>query len=177
MENENKNKNTNKKNKKHKGCISMKFAVLISYIVSIASNIILSIIFYLTNHSFKWIGYLIHFFILFSNFISLKHLLYPSGKVIKKYYSITKFLTLSLMSSTIFYFSIFVYMFLNNVDKEIAYFYGFCVLIWSLYHYILISIIFSYIQAISDRPEQSLGKSAPKIDKNLEEIMLNDLNK
>ena len=171
------NKKNNKRNKKHKGCISMKFAVLISYIVSIISNIILSIIFYLTNHYFKWIGYLIHFLILFSNFISLKHLLYPSGKIIKKYYSTTKFFTLSLMSSTVFYFSLFVYMFLKNIDKEISYFYGFCVLIWSLYHYILISIIFSYIQAISDRPEQSQGKMAPKVDKNLEEIMLNDLNK
>ena len=174
---EKESKKSIKNNKKHKGCISMKFAVLISYIVSIASNIILSIIFYLTNHSFKWIGYLIHFFILFSTFISLKHLLYPSGKVVKKYISITKFLTLSMMSSTIFYFSIFVYMFLKNVDKEISYFYGFCVLIWSLYHYILISIIFSYIQAINDRPDSSQGKSAPKVDKNLEEIMLNDLNK
>ena len=81
------------------------------------------------------------------------------------------------MSSTIFYFSIFVYMFLQKVDKEIAYFYGFCILIWSLYHYILISIIFSYIQALSDRPEQAHGKTSPKVDKNLEEIMLNDLNK
>ena len=174
---ENENKKEQKKNKKHKGCISMKFAVLISYLVSIASNIILSIIFYLTNHSFKWIGYLIHFFILFSIFVSLKHLLLPSGKLIKKYISITKCLTVSLMSSTIFYFSIFVYMFLKKVDKEIAYFYGFCLLIWSLYHYILISIIFSYIQALSDRPDQAHGKSAPKVDKNLEEIMLNDLNK
>ena len=174
---DNENKKEKKKNKKHKGCISMRFEVLISYLVSIASNIILSIIFYLTNHSFKWVGYLIHFFILFSIFVSLKHLLLPSGKMIKKYISITKFLTVSLMSSTIFYFSIFVYMFLKKVDKEIAYFYGFCILIWSLYHYILISIIFSYIQALSDRPEQAHGKSAPKVDKNLEDIMLNDLNK
>ena len=170
-------KQNNKKNKKTKGCISMKFAVFVSYIVSIASNIILSIIFYLTNHSFKWIGYFIHCLILLSNMISLKHLLYPTGKIIKKYYSTTKFFTLSLMSSTVFYFSIFVYMFLKNVDKEISYFYGFCILIWSLYHYILISIIFSYIQAISDRPEQSQGKSAPKVDKDLQEIMLNDINK
>ena len=173
----NEQKNNNKRSKKHKGYISMKFAVLISYIVSLTSNIILSIIFYLTNHSFKWIGYLIHFFLIFAILVSLKHLLYPSGKIIKKYYAITKFLTLSLMSSTVFYFSIFIYMFWNHVDNEIAYFYGFCVIIWSLYHYILISIIFSYIQAISDRPEQVKGKSSPKVDKKLEEMMLNDLNK
>ena len=170
-------KKDKKKSKKNKGCISMKFAVLISYLVSIASNVILSIIFYLTNHTYKWIGYLIHFLIVFSIFISLKHLLFPSGKVIKKYYSISRFLTMSLMSSTVFYFSIFVYMFLKKVDKEISYFYGFCILIWSLYHYILLSIIFSYIQALSDRPEEIPGKSAPKVDKDLEEIMLNDINK
>ena len=174
---EKENKKEKKKTKKHKGCISMKFAVFVSYLVCIASNIILSIIIYLTNHGFKWIGYLIHFFIVFSIIVSLKHLLLPSGKVIKKYYSITKFLTISLMASTVFYFSIFVYMFLKRVDKEIAYFYGFCILIWSLYHYILLSIIFSYIQALSDRPDQANEKSAPKVDKNLEEIMLNDLNK
>ena len=38
-------------------------------------------------------------------------------------------------------------------------------------------LIYSYIQAISDRPEEVQGKSAPKVDKDLEEIMLNDLNK
>jgi len=174
---EKENKNQKSKNKKHKGFISMKFIVLISYIISIASNVILSIIFYLTNHSFKWIGYTIHIAILFSNFVSLKHLLFPSGKIIKKYFSITKFLSISLVSSTFFYVSIFVYMFIKNVDKEISYFYGFCILIWSLYHYILISIIFSYIQAISDRPEQISRKDPPKVDKALEEIMLNELNK
>ena len=125
----------------------MKLAVVISYIVSIISNIILSIIIYLTNHSYKWIGYLIHFLLLFSIFYSLKLLFLPSSKIVKKYITITKFFTLVLMSSTIFYFAIFVYMFVQKVDKEISYFYGFCVLIWSLYHYILISIIFSYIQA------------------------------
>ena len=168
-------KKEKKSKKKSKGCISMKFAVLISYLVSLTSNIILSIIFYLTNHAFQWVGYLIHFFILLSIIISLKHLLFPSGKVIKKYYSTSRFLTMSLMASTLFYFSIFVYMFLYRVDKEISYFYGFCVLIWSVYHYILLSIIFSYIQAISDRPEDIQGKSAPKVDKDLEEIMLNDI--
>ena len=166
-----------KKSKKSKGCISMKLAVVISYIVSVISNIILSIIFYLTNHLYKWIGYLIHFFLLFSVFYSLKLLFLPPNKIVKKYITITKFFTISLMSSTIFYFSIFIYMFVQKVDKEISYFYGFCVLIWSLYHYILISIIFSYIQAISDRPEEVQGKKAPKVDKDLEEIMLNDLNK
>ena len=166
-----------KKTKKSRGCISMKFAVIISYMVSIISNIILSVIFHLTNHLYKWIGYIIHSFILFSIFYSLKLLILPSGKIVKKYINITKFLTMALMSSTIFYFSIFIYMFIKKVDKEISYFYGFCVLIWSVYHYILISIIYSYIQAISDRPEEVQGKSAPKVDKDLEEIMLNDLNK
>ena len=166
-----------KKSKKSKGCISMKFAVIISYIVSIISNIILSIIFHLTEHSYKWIGYLIHFLLLFCIFYSLKLLLLPTSKIVKKYITITKFFTMVLMSSTIFYFSIFVYMFIQKIDKEISYFYGFCILICSLYHYILISIIFSYIQAISDRPEEVQGKKAPKVDKDLEEIMLNDLNK
>ena len=130
-----------KKTKKSRGCISMKFAVIISYMVSIISNIILSVIFHLTNHLYKWIGYIIHFFILFSIFYSLKLLILPSGKIVKKYINITKFLTMALMSSTIFYFSIFIYMFIKKVDNEISYFYGFCVLIWSVYHYILISII------------------------------------
>ena len=168
---------TKKKSKKRSGCISMKFAVIISYMVSIISNIILSVIFHLTNHLYKWVGYIIHFFILFSILYSLKLLILPSSKIVKKYINITKFLTMALMSSTIFYFTMFIYMFIKKVDKEISYFYGFCVLIWSVYHYILISIIYSYIQAISDRPEEVQGKSAPKVDKALEEIMLNDLNK
>ena len=171
------NTKVKKKAKKSKGCISMKLAVVMSYIVSIISNIILTIIFYLTNHTYKWFGYIIHFSILFSIFYSLKLLFLPSSKIVKKYISITKFFTAVLMCSTIFYFIIFVYMFIQKVDKEVSYFYGFCILIWSLYHYILISIIFSYIQAISDRPEEIQGKKAPKVDKDLEEIMLNDLNK
>ena len=171
------NAKNKKKTKKSKGCLSMKVAVIISYLVSIISNIILSIIFHLTNHSYKWIGYMIHFCILFSVFYSLKLLMLPTSKIVKKYITITKFFTMALMASTVFYFSIFVFMFIKKIDKEVSYFYGFCVLIWSLYHYILISIVFSYIQAISDRPEEVQGKKAPKVDKDLEEIMLNDLNK
>ena len=171
------NAKNKKKTKKSKGCLSMKVAVIISYLVSIISNIILSIIFHLTNHSYKWIGYMIHFCILFSVFYSLKLLMLPTSKIVKKYITITKFFTMALMASTVFYFSIFVFMFIKKIDKEVSYFYGFCVLIWSLYHYILISIVFSYIQAISDRPEEVQGKKAPKVDKDLEEIMLHDLNK
>ena len=95
---------TKKKPKKSKGCISMKLAVVISYIVSIISNIILSVIFYLTDHLYKWIGYIIHFFLLFSVFYSLKLLFLPPNKIVKKYITITKFFTMALMSSTIFYF-------------------------------------------------------------------------
>ena len=171
------NAKNKKKTKKSKGCISMKLAVIISYLVSIISNIILIAIFHLTDHSYKYVGYIIHFCLLFAILYSLKLLFLPSSKIVKKYITITKFFTMALMSSTIFYFAIFVYMFIKKIDKEISYFYGFCILIWSLYHYILISIIFSYIQAISDRPEEIQGKNAPKVDKDLEEIMLNDLNK
>ncbi len=68
-------------------------------------------------------------------------------------------------------------MYIYKIDKEILHFYAFCIIIWSSFHYILISIINSYIQALIDRPELISSKQAPEVDKNLEEMMLSDIKK
>ena len=167
-------KTTNRKNRK---CISMKFIVCLSYMISIISNIILTVILYLTNHMFKWGGYAIHAVLLFSNIASLKYVIYMTGKSIRFYCSSTKLFTYSVISSSFFYISITIYMYIYRIDKEIIHFYFFCIVIWSSFHYILISIINSYIQALIDRPDLSSGKSAPEVDKDLQEMMLNDIKK
>ena len=163
--------------KKNRKCISMKFIVCLAYIISVISNIILAMILYLTNHMFKWGGYAIHGVLLFSCIASLKYVIYMSGKSIRFYCSSTKLFTYSVISSSFFYISITIYMYIYKIDREIIHFYCFCVIIWTSFHYILISIINSYIQALIDRPELSSGKSAPEVDKDLQEMMLNDIKK
>ena len=168
---------SSKKNKRNRNCIPIKYVILISYLMSIISNSILVTIIYLMNLWPKYFGYLIHFLIFLSVLSSLKHLLFPSGKIIKRYIFTTKLFTGSIMCSTVYYIVLFGYMFLNKLDLEVSFFYAFCLLIWSVYHYLFISIIFSYILAISDRPEQDDENSGPKVDKELQDMMLKDIKK
>ena len=110
------------KNQKSKKYFSIKVVIIISYLVSIISNILLCLIFHLTNHSFKWFGYFIHFFTIITIILSLKYVMFPdSVKSTKKYFSITRYFTLILTCAVIFYIIIFIYMAFTQTDKEILF--------------------------------------------------------
>ncbi len=148
----------------------MKLIVFIAYLISLITNFIFVIILNLLNHLFKWIGYCVHGILVLFILISMYYTIKSTRKNIKNYYSITTYLSYTLFGSTGFYLGIFIYMFIKRLDMEVIYFYAFCIAIWSVFQYIVVSIINSYIQALFDRPEQN--KEEPKVDQNLQEMML-----
>ena len=66
--------------KKSQGCFALKCSVLLSYLVSITSNVLLTVILYLSDHGYKWPGYFLHFLVLLCSGLSLKNLLNFSNK-------------------------------------------------------------------------------------------------
>ena len=87
---------TTQHKKKSQGCFTLlKCSVLISYMVSITSNILLTVILYLSDHGYKWPGYFLHFLVLLCSVLSLKNLL--------RYKSMTKYYSLSLILTGFFY--------------------------------------------------------------------------
>ena len=161
--------------KKSQGCFTLKCSVIISYLVSITSNILLTVILYLSDHGYKWFGYILHFLVLLCSALSLRHLLNFSNKNLLRYKSMTKYYSLNLILTGFFYFVVIIYMFVKQIDMDLIYYFTFCILIWCIFHGLFISIINSFIRALEDRPAQK-GTNVKMIDKNLRDLMLSSNN-
>lgn len=161
----------NQKRKKSQSCLTLKCSVIVSYIVSITSNILLAVILYLSDHGYKWFGYVFHTLVLVCSFLSLKHLLTFSSKNLLRYKSMTKYYSLNLIVTAVFYFIVIIYMFIKQIDMDLIYYFTFCILIWCIFHGLFISIINSFIRTLEDRPAQK-GSNVKMIDKNLRDLML-----
>ena len=157
---------------KKQGCLSLKLSVIISYIISLISNLLLLIILFLTDHSYKWIGLIIHLLIIICSLSSLKNLITFNNRNLIKYKSYTSYFTLVTIIGGTFYIIIIIYSFVTKVDMDLIYFYTFCIIIWCIFHYLFITIIYSFIRALEDRPGQT-GVTSNLIDKNLKELMVN----
>jgi hypothetical protein len=111
--------------KQVRGCLNLKFSIIISYAISVISNVLLFIILFLSDKQYKWIGALLHIIVVSTSLISLKNLLYFSNKVLIRYKSITRYYTLSLLSTGLFYIIIIIYCFSSKTDIDLIYFYTF----------------------------------------------------
>ena len=119
--------------KKSQGCFTLKCSVIISYLVSITSNILLTVILYLSDHGYKWFGYILHFLVLLCSALSLRHLLNFSNKNLLRYKSMTKYYSLNLILTGFFYFVVIIYMFITKTDMDLIYYFTFCILICTYY--------------------------------------------
>lgn len=165
----------NQQKKKSQGCFTLKCSVIISYIVSITSNVLLTVILYLSDHGYKWPGYVFHILVLACSFLSLKNLLNFSKSNLLRYKSMTKYYSITLIITALFYFIVIIYMFISQTDMDLIYYFTFCIIIWCIFHGLFISIINSFIKALEDRPAQK-GTNVKMIDKNLRDLMLSSSN-
>ena len=123
---------TTQHKKKSQGCFTLKCSVLISYMVSITSNILLSVILYLSDHGYKWPGYFLHFLVLLYSVLSLKNLLNFSNKNLLRYKSMTKYYSLALILTGFFLHSC-DYLYVCYKDR-----YGFDL----LFHFLYINMVY-----------------------------------
>ena len=161
--------------KKSQGCFTLKCSVIISYLVSITSNVLLTVILYLSDHGYKYPGYFLHFLVLLTALLSLRNLLNFSSKNLLRYKSMTRYYSVGLVLTGVFYIIVIVYMFIGQIDMDLIYYFTFCILIWCIFHGLFISIINSFIRALEDRPAQK-GTNVKMIDKNLRDLMLSSQN-
>lgn len=163
----------NVKKKKAQGWFTLKCSVILSYLVSITSNILLVIILYLSDHGYKWPGFFLHSLVLLCSILSLRNLINFSGKNTLRFKSMTKYYSINLTLTGIFYFGIIIYMIITKTDMELIYYFTFCIFIWCIFHGLFISVINSFIKGLEDRPAQQ-GGSDRMIDKNLRDLMLSN---
>ena len=166
--------NKKKQQKKNKsGCLNLKCSVMVSYVVSLSSNILLGIILFLSEHGYKWIGLLLHIIILILAFLSLKNLISRSNhsKSLIKFKSLTKFFTISLIVTGIFYAIVIIYLFATKQDQDLIFYFAFCITIWCIFHGLFISIIRAFIKSLEDRPAKK-SNEVKLIDENLKNLIL-----
>ena len=76
----------------------------------------------------------------------------------------SRYYTLSLLATGIFYIIITIYCFASNQEKDLIFFSTFCIIIWIVFHYFFVTIIYNFIGAIGS--SKSSNVSANLIDKN-----------
>lgn len=158
--------------KKKEGCFTLRCSVIISYLISVTSNILLVVILFLSDHGYKWLGFMFHGLVFGFTGLSLRSLTNFSKTSLIKYQSWTRYYSLSLVATGLFYIGILIYNFATSTDMDLFYFFFFCIVIWCVFHGLFVSIIQSFIKMLEDRPNQ--GKPNMKtVDKNLRDLMLN----
>lgn len=158
--------------KQIRGCLNLKLSVIISYAISVISNVLLFIILFLSEKFYKWIGALLHIAVILTCLLSLKNIINFTNKVLIRYKSITRYYTLSLLATGVFYIIVIIYCFASKNDIDLIYFFIFCIIICGVFHYLFITVIYSFLQALGDKPNQT-GTTANLIDKNLKDLMVN----
>ena len=121
--------------------------LVICHLVSIGTNLILFLIFYLIEHSYKYLGLFLHIFIIILGIMSTS-LLYSkeqNTKKLKKYKLITKYFSFFIYASLFLYLTLLIYMFMYKYDIDIFYFFAICIAFWGLFHLFLVIVIKSFI--------------------------------
>ena len=128
--------------------INIKTFLLICNVISVGTNLILFVIFFLAEHHYKYLGIIFHTLLTIFGIVSIYFLFKKEQKTIymKKYKSLTKYFSLLTYCSILFYFVLLTYMYIYKYDIDIYYFLSFCIFFWVIFHLCLIIIIKSYLK-------------------------------
>ena len=149
--------------KKGEGCLNLKQSILVSYGISFISNIFLFLIQLYTEGIYKWFGILFHLIVISTCLISLKLIYSFNNKTIIRYKSMSRYYTLSLLATGIFYIIIIIYSFASNNNNDLIYFMTFSIIAWIVFHYFFVTIIYNFIGVVGTSKSSN---TAGLIDKN-----------
>lgn len=151
--------------------LSLWFSVLASYYSSLTSNIFLMFITYLSIHQYKWIGYAFHLSSILFIFLSLKTILNYTANHLNAYRRYTQIFSITIVFIMVYYLCVIVFLWTTESDFELVAYFILSLIVWSIFHGLLIIILNAFIQTLEDRP--MLIKPNPKsVDKNLRDLML-----
>ena len=128
--------------------LNIKTFLLICNAISIATNLILFVIFFLAEHQYKYFGIILHSLLIIFGINSIYFLFTKEHKNIymKKYKLVTKYYSFLIYFSFLFYFAFLTYMYIFKYDIDIFYFLVFCIFLWGIFHLSLIALIKSFIR-------------------------------
>lgn len=165
-----------KKEKKSFNPFSFRSTILISYLVSLITNVLLLIIIYLAPFYKKKIGYCIHMVLIVYDICALRIIFDYSVNMLKMYKFINKVYLLFVIFNFLYYFYSGVKIWIRNIGFVLAFILTICMVIWILFHVLFLMILKQFLRNLEHRPMQKKVKKVA-IDKALSDLFLNnDLN-
>ena len=154
--------------------LNLQSSIKISHIISILTNLILFIIFFSSENSnniiwfsYKYIGLIIHLFLIIINCISLFIFFNKEKdiKIWKKYKSKINYISLCVYFSLLFHISLLISIFIYKYDNDIFIIYAFSILLWLIFHIFFIIIIKPIINDFIKKNSYSNRKGEKYFDK------------
>ena len=144
--------------RKNSGCLNLQCSIVLSYIISILSNVLLIIIINQSSVPIKWFGISFSIAVILLSILSFKYFLTYTSNTVVRFRSSTRFYILSFVGAGITYIVIFIMLFVNEnygFGNHI-FFFGFSILAWFVFHYLLFFLFFSFIRNLEGKSGVSL---------------------
>ena len=140
---------------------NIKTYIIVCHAISIITNLTLFLIFYMTEHYFKYFGLFLHFLLFIVGIISTLFLFSKeqNNKNLKKYKSSIRYFSFIIHISFLFYLSLLIYMYLYKYDIDIFHLFAISIIIWGVFHFFLISVTKSYIGEVTKKSQYGKRKN------------------
>lgn len=145
--------------------------LLLSFLLSLISTILLIIILFCNGYKEKWLGSAFHLFIVLLIGFALKNLFRPTSNNILRYLSVIGYYTIIISGCILFYIAIILFYIFNKSKKESIIFYAISIFVWILFQSF-------FIKAMKEFKEELEKESSQiEIEKNLKKLMIIPENK
>ena len=152
--------------RRNPGCLNLQVSILISYLISILSNFFLIIIIYGTTITAKWIGVAFSIVLILLCLLSFKYYLTYTSNTVIRFRSSTRFFILSFVVTGICYIVLFILLITDKSESfsDYSFFFGFAFIAWFVFHFLLFSLLNSFIKGLEGKSGVSL------IDRDFKEL-------
>ena len=152
--------------RRNPGCLNLQVSILISYLISIISNFFLIIIIYGTTIKAKWIGVAFSIVLILLCLLSFKYYLTYTSNTVIRFRSSTRFYILCFVATGICYIVLFILLVTDQSSSfsDYSFFFGFAFIAWFVFHYLLFSLLNSFIKGLEGKSGVSL------IDRDFKEL-------
>ncbi|MCQ2820759.1 MAG: hypothetical protein MJ252_26165 [archaeon] len=106
------------------------------------------------EHNYKWITLIFHILIIFLSLLSFKTLLNFSGKNLLRFKTFSSFYMITFITCFITYGIIIGYLIVSKDDQDIIIYLFLCLVVWSIFNGLFLSVIKSFINNMEDRPSK-----------------------
>ena len=106
---------------------------------------------YYAGYGAGYVGLVFSIVFILTCLLSFKYYLTYSSNTLIRFRSSTRFYLLSFVATAICYIVIFIIFLAQNVFAEHVFFFGFAILAWIVFHYLLFSLVNSFIRNLEGK--------------------------